>query len=418
MRKQWRRSRWSAIVALILAAVGFVAVGSGPTLAATTTTVGPWSQSNADAALSRSNPAESVLTARTIARARYLRSVVAEPQDPNNEDDCTGGRFPVPPLLYGGAVYAMAGGWLTKTNASTGAVVWRVRQSSANFFEDLAVSSSGLVVLGSTNCISQSDPGGSIEAFRAGTGARVWSVPGLPSDPMLDHFVLSSGYVVAIGEPAAATPDVVVAVYKVATGEQVWSTVRRVSANCNAFGMRVLVAAGQVVYPSCIAKGSALVARDLATGARTWTRAGAWQLGGANSDSPTAGHHLYAVDSAGNVQDLIPQSGRTRFTLAGATRYLAVDGRRVYGNCGTSDLCAYDQATGARLWVRPGRSTSLAASAGGVLYLADGSVLNAATGADITTLWAGTATDLSVGNGHVAVVVEPRILDLYGLRGY
>ena len=48
--------------------------------------------------------------------------------------------------------------------------------------------------------------------------------------------------------------------------------------------------------------------------------------------------------------------------------------------------------------------------------------LNAGTGQYITTIWQSPgnspATALAVGDGRVAVVSEPRILDLYGLRGY
>lgn len=64
----------------------------------------------------------------------------------------------------------------------------------------------------------------------------------------------------------------------------------------------------------------------------------------------------------------------------------------------------------------------IAAEADGVLYLGTGQALNAATGRVIKTLWSSsnstTATALAVGDGRIAVVTEPRILDLYGLPGY
>ncbi len=44
-------------------------------------------------------------------------------------------------------------------------------------------------------------------------------------------------------------------------------------------------------------------------------------------------------------------------------------------------------------------------------------MLDAATGALVTRLWTGEAKGLSVGNGYVAAVVEPRIPDLYSLPG-
>ena len=64
----------------------------------------------------------------------------------------------------------------------------------------------------------------------------------------------------------------------------------------------------------------------------------------------------------------------------------------------------------------------LVAEAAGVLYLDSGFALNAGTGQYITTIWQSPsnspATALAVGDGRIAVVSEPRILDLYGLRGY
>jgi hypothetical protein len=76
-------------------------------------------------------------------------------------------------------------------------------------------------------------------------------------------------------------------------------------------------------------------------------------------------------------------------------------------------------ATGRRLWhTSPGFVPALAAEAGGVLYLDQGPALNIASGRTLATLWAGlTATALAVGDGRIAVVTDPRVLDLYGLPG-
>jgi len=58
------------------------------------------------------------------------------------------------------------------------------------------------------------------------------------------------------------------------------------------------------------------------------------------------------------------------------------------------------------------------ALAGALLYTPGGAVLDAATGAVVTRRWPyGDARGLTVGNGYVAVVMEPRILDLYSLPG-
>jgi hypothetical protein len=68
-------------------------------------------------------------------------------------------------------------------------------------------------------------------------------------------------------------------------------------------------------------------------------------------------------------------------------------------------------------WRTP-HSGGLAAEADGVLYLSDGSAVSTASGATITSLWdTDSATALVVGDGRIAVVNDPRVLDLYGLAG-
>ncbi|HET6877733.1 MAG TPA: PQQ-binding-like beta-propeller repeat protein [Jatrophihabitans sp.] len=414
MRRTVRRTIGLTAVAVSLAALATAAV---PTLAATTTSVGPWSQTNADAALSRSNRSESVLTVRTVAGVHYLRSLTANPPpgDPEAVVDCPGGKI-VAPVLSGGAVYAVIGDWLTKADASTGRILWRVKPdpSLRTFYDDVAVSR-GFVLVASEGCLSQSQAGGTIQAFRADTGARAWSTP-MPLGGSLSQMVVSRGYVVTIGEDMISRT---VAVQRAATGALVWG--KSVDSGvCEAlYGVRVLVAAERVVYESCRKSGPLLVGRWLTTGARSWTRPGNWIVEAANSDQRTAGHHLYVLDDAGRVDDLIPQTGVTRFSLPGAAEASVVDAQRVYATCGSGadEVCAYDTATGALTWRVADPAEPLAA-AGGVLYLADGTALNAATGANIAPVWLGTASALAVGNGHVAVVVEPRILDIYGLRGY
>ena len=161
-----------------------------------------------------------------------------------------------------------------------------------------------------------------------------------------------------------------------------------------------------------------LSANHLATGARAWSRPGAWQIQRGNLGG-TAGGHLYATDPAGAVVDLNPATGTTQYALTGATTVLAVDGSQAYADCGSLGVCAYAAATGGRKWnVQPGTPTPLlAAEADGVLYLDQGPALNTSTGQTITTLWNGAATALAVGNGRIAAVTEPRVLDLYGLPG-
>jgi len=55
--------------------------------------------------------------------------------------------------------------------------------------------------------------------------------------------------------------------------------------------------------------------------------------------------------------------------------------------------------------------------AGGVVYLGNGTVLRADTGRELKFLWSGNASWLAVGNGRIAMVADPRVLDVYGLPG-
>jgi hypothetical protein len=60
----------------------------------------------------------------------------------------------------------------------------------------------------------------------------------------------------------------------------------------------------------------------------------------------------------------------------------------------------------------------MAAEADGVLYLDQGVALNSSTGKTIAALWSGGATGLAIGDGRIAVVTDPRVIDLFGLRGF
>ncbi len=181
----------------------------------------------------------------------------------------------------------------------------------------------------------------------------------------------------------------------------------------------VAVMAGLVVSARCNPSSPALVANNLATGARAWSLPGAWTVQRGDHRGGTGGH-LFASNPAGAVVGLNPATGQTLYTLAGATSVLAVDGTRAYGGCGALGVCAYSTATGARVWnAQPGTVTPvIAAEAGGVLYLDQGVALNSGTGKTIEALWSGGASGLAIGDGRIAVVNDPRVIDLFGLPGF
>jgi outer membrane protein assembly factor BamB len=374
--------------------------------------VGSWSQTNYNAAQSRANLGETTLTPATVGKSRYLRSVVAPPTPPAKQG-CQPDTVAVP-VLTGGNLYAVANGWLSRYDAATGRRIWRHLAATAGEagslrYQALAVAG-GFVVVGESDCGSVSDPNGYIQAFRASTGALVWSRQITAGNGNVNAVVVYGGYVVAAGSSVGG--GTIVAVRKLTTGGLVWA---RSFQFCAAASLAVVDQL--VMSPGCKRTGVvALTARKLATGKLVWSRSGAWQI--QRGDLPgLAGSHLNVISSTGSVLDLNPATGHTRHTLAGATAVLAVDGSRAYAACGTGAVCAYSTSAGSQMWTTPDSAPVLAAEAGGVLYLADGTVLNASTGKIITRLWSGQAQSLVVGNGRIGAVTDPRILDLYGLAG-
>jgi hypothetical protein len=314
-------------------------------------------------------------------------------------------------VLAGGGLYAVANLWLTKYDPATGRVLWRRGPDPQFLALPLALSvADGLVVVGGLgDCNSGSSPGGFTEAFRASSGALVWG-HGLD---IVQHMVVSGQYVVTSGD----TPDDgnVVAVTSLRTGASVWF--RAQDDCCTDLG---LVVAGLVLSTESTDQNGdlELIARQIGTGRTVWTRPGAWGLQRGDTDA-ASGRHVYATNPAGIVVDLNPRTGQTSYVLPGAAQVLAVGPARVYATCGSLGVCGYATATGHLLWhASPGFVPALAAEAGGVLYLDQGLALNVANGRTLATLWTGlTATSLVVGDGRIAVVTDPRVLDLYGLPG-
>jgi hypothetical protein len=370
-----------------------------------------WYDTNANAAQSRSNPAEKILSSSNIAQAKYLRTIVSPPDSPK----ATCGQQPmVAPLPYGNALYAVADGQLSKYNPATGAVVWQHPLNSTNIYTALDISGNVLVVAG-TGCQSASQPGGAIGAYNATTGAKLW----FQNDPdTLDDAVKVGSYIIAAGEDAAGYSATV---FNLTNGKTVWSHY-----GCTGFGSPLALVVGSVVMTyGCDHSGNTnVVARNLTTGAQVWSLPGNWTLQRGDLSGP-AGQNLYATNPAGVVEDLNPATGQAKYSLTGAKTVLAVDSARVYASCDGQNVCAYDITTGAQLWkvASPYYSpTKLAAEANGVLYLDSGIALNASTGQKLATVWSTDygylhTTQLAIGDGRIVVSTDPRTLDLYGLAG-
>lgn len=396
-----------------LGAVVAVCFGTGAPALSVVTPSSPWNQTDYNAAQSRANLAEKTLTAATVAKARFRRSITSPP----GQQGCTPNTI-VAPLLTGGRVYAVTNGRLAKYNAATGALIWRHQLSAgldqtALFYRALSVAN-GLVVVGENSCDSASDPNGHVQAYSASTGARVWSKLITPKGGALSQMVVSNGYVVAAGSSPGGGQAL--SVRRLANGALAWY---RLTQECAPD--TVLVVDQLVMSDRCNNQTLAvrLAASRLATGGVVWSLPGVWQLQRGDR-SGTAGHHLYATDPSGAVVDLAPPTGKIQHTLARATAVLAVDNSRAYADCGSLGVCGYSTTTGRRQWsALPGSAPTLAAEAGGVLYLDQGQALNAGTGRTIVAVWTGQATAIAVGDGRIAVTVatDPRVLDLFGLPG-
>jgi hypothetical protein len=376
----------------------------------------PWPQTNGNAAQSRVNLTEKVLTPSAVTKAGYLRQVVA----PKSPASAACGLQPITaPVLAGGYVYAMTDHVLSKYNAATGRLIWRINpdRSLTTYYDSLAVSGNLVIVGGDDSCITESEVSGSIWAFNASTGALVWSAETTP-ELGFDGAVVSGSYVVTAGSDLAYG----VAVFNLSNGKPVWS-----HSDCGGNLSDLPLVVGRLVMSyGCDSQGNEMIEADnLAAGRAVWSLTGSWKLQSGDLNS-SGGQHLYATNPSGTVVDLNPQTGQVAYSLRRAVTVLAVGRYRLYATCGSAgrDLCAYDTSTGALEWQDTQFSApSLVAEAAGVLYLDSGIALNAGTGRLITTIWQPSstsphATAIAVGDGRIAVVPSPRVLKLYGLPGY
>src|SRR5215469_888463 len=114
----WRPIKVATIVVTALAAAGGSA---GATLAAqpAAAPASPWSQTNFNAAQSRANLAETILTRAKIAEIVHLRAITIQPtaQSCSQQVDSL--------ALPGSSVYAAGGGFVAKYGASSGRLLWR-----------------------------------------------------------------------------------------------------------------------------------------------------------------------------------------------------------------------------------------------------------------------------------------------------
>jgi outer membrane protein assembly factor BamB len=410
----WRAIKVATIVVIALAAAGGPAGAAEPAQSAATT-ASPWTQTNYNAAQSRANLAETILTRAKVAKILHLRAITIRPKSAGQSCSQQVDSLALP----GSSVYAAGGGFVAKYSAASGRLLWRrsTNDTSQDINDSIAVGD-GLVVVGGDQCGSASDPFGIIQAFNATTGKLAWTKPITPLEGELHTLAVSNGLVVSAGQSPGSGPQL--SVRRIRTGALVWKSNSDVS--CNG---RLLVVA-QVVLTGgstdCTGGTPPIIARKLASGARMWQRTGAWTLQRGDASS-SAGRHVFATNQNGTVVSLNPLTGRRQFALPEATAVLAVDAAQAYAACG-SDVCAYSTSDGSLRWrVSVGFTPALAAEADGVLYLDGGLALHTGNGKTLATLWTGrSALSLAISDGRIAAVTAPpfalsKVIDLFGLKG-
>jgi outer membrane protein assembly factor BamB len=411
-------TRSRVVTTAVLGVAVAITGGAATAMAAPATTVahshvsptGPaWSQTDSNAAGSRANGHERTLRARTVAglvrQHRYLAPV-------DTAGDC-GAVGNSAPILTAGHVIEVSNDVLLTYDAETSKRLWSATldASKTTIYNSVAVAN-GIVVVAGEDCESFSDPNGIEQAFNATNGHLMWHGFTSPFGGALQHMVVSGNFVVAVGDSEGSGS--IVSVNNLLTGADVWF---------HPFGecgesSNLAVVDGKVIYSHCDADGSnpVLEADDLATGTLDWSRVGTWSVERGDTDALTS-RHLLVVGPQGALVDLAPQTGATRRHLQGATHALVVGRSRVFTTCNSSQICAYKLGDHSLLWSVSDPS-SLAAEAGGVLYLADGKMLRVGTGSLIATIGRHSqSSSLVVGNGRMARTHDERSLLVYALPG-
>jgi PQQ-like domain len=409
-------------LALAAAGAGIAAVlDTGPS---TTSTIGasipsPWTQTQGNAADSHSNISETTLTPSTVTRMRHLRTYT-----PSGASACVSSAGSV---LAGHDVITVVNGDLVRYVAKTDHTLWQTSVSDGTAV-DLGVTTTQVIV-GYHSCGAASPAEGWITAYSLATGEQTWRSFTIPichqgtcsRDDGLAGMGIGAGDDIIIGGNAPGF-GYRIAVLNASNGSPVWQDT---TSSC-AVSAPVVVDQ-QVIFTRCDSSGKQqMVADALATGKRAWQDAGNWtvQKGDFSQDR---GNNLLATEPTGTVVDVDPANGKVLRRLTGAGTVLADDGIRAYTSCASgaaggnkTSLCGYALSSGQQQWKSDSHPTvKLAAEAGGVLYLDDGTMLNAASGTTLGTAFTPPSSGLSgisVGEGRLNIVT-PTTSQLYGLSG-
>ena len=414
MRDRTRSSavRAGTVVSALL--VGLV-VTAGPASAAT---AAPWRQGDYGAARSSFNSNETVVGAASVAHVAFARSRTAPPVDPALPG--CGGGVATKPVVVDHRMFVVLTGRLVAVDVTNGHTLWTVPldTSLATLYPDLAVVGSR-VILARLDCISQSDPSGSVTAYDVATGAQAWNQF---FDPGPQSMVVWNNHVLFTGFEAGGGGDLVS--LSASTGALQW---QYAPGFCD--GMRGPVVVGNVVLAvGCDAAFNAqLEGHRLSDGALLWHRPGTWDLQ-RGDNAAAGGRNAFAVnESTGALTDLNPLTGATRWARPGMGDALAVDGSRVYTDCGSDTLCALRLTNGSTAWstAELGIAGHPVAVANGLVFSGGGfdTIVRASNGTAVDDLfgeplaiWSNPVSTIAVANGRI-VVSGGRIVDVYAVPG-
>lgn len=411
MRASSRRA--ALLAAGVVSTILLAAAPAGAAAAA------PWREGDYGAARNAYNANETLVNAGSLAHLSYVRSVTAPPGDPNSPE--CGAGVATKPVVVDHRLFVVLTGRLVSVDLVTGHTLWSVPLDTAltTIYANLAVVANKVVV-SRLDCISQSDPSGSITAFDVNTGAQVWNSfmdPGPQAMNVWQNQVLYTGFEAGGGGDLVSLD--------LATGAVQWQYAPGL---CDGMG-RPVVVGGVILVQGCDASNNAVLeGHALATGAIVWTRLGEYDVQRGTS-AGAAGHDAYVWNEvSGALTDVNPATGAIRWARTGRGSALAVDNLHVYTDCAVQMLCALKPSTGAVQWevFESGISDdSTVAVAGGAVFpgTAFGTVVKASDGSAVPdrfgeplAIWDTAVDALAVSGGRV-VVAAGRVIDVYKVPG-